>query len=219
MRVPPAGEARGGAGDQHERPTDAFSSPATFEAILAPFGNKNKPGHFSAPLVHERPFDMPEWWCVVRRRLFRSKTPGSKRSSNIGPLTPKRYFDLYRARPLAKRPTATARRRQGNSRVGKVFSHTSKTARLCVRGRSRLRSPAQGRHSPVGVAISVREGDDVGGPSAAVAHHHGDGRLLPQAVQGHRDDVGAPFQDQAHHGDALTQTCAEAGGGELVASL
>lgn len=52
----------------------------------------------------------------------------------------------------------------------------------------------------------MREGNDVGSAAAAVAHHHRDGRLVSQALQGDGDDVGTSLHDQTHQGNALTQT-------------
>lgn len=61
-------------------------------------------------------------------------------------------------------------------------------------------------NSPVFLAVSVCEGNDVRGTTAAVTDDDGHWRLLLQTVQHDGDDVRTPLQNQTHHRDALTQT-------------
>lgn len=60
--------------------------------------------------------------------------------------------------------------------------------------------------SPSVLGELVGEGYDVGGTATAVAHHHRDGRLIPQALQGDGDNVGTSLHDQTHKRNPLTQT-------------
>lgn len=61
--------------------------------------------------------------------------------------------------------------------------------------------------------VLVSEGQDVRGPPAAVTHHHGDGRCVPEVLQHNGDDIRPPLHDERHHRDTLADTCrAERGG-------
>ena len=50
------------------------------------------------------------------------------------------------------------------------------------------------------------KGNYVGGSAAAVAHHHWDGRLVSQALQGDGDHIRTSLHDQTHKRNPLTQT-------------
>lgn len=59
--------------------------------------------------------------------------------------------------------------------------------------------------SPPFLCEFVCEGYDICGAPAAITHHHRDGGVVPQALQGYGDYIGTPFYYQTHHRDSLTQ--------------
>lgn len=64
---------------------------------------------------------------------------------------------------------------------------------------------------PALLRVFVSEGQDVGGPAAAITNHHGDRRCVPEVLQDDGDDVRAPLYDESHHGYSLTDAW---GGGQ-----
>lgn len=55
--------------------------------------------------------------------------------------------------------------------------------------------------------IFVSEGQDVWRSSAAITHHHRDGRCVPEVLQHNWDHIRASFNDESHHWHTLTNAC------------
>lgn len=57
------------------------------------------------------------------------------------------------------------------------------------------------------LSIFVSEGQNIGGPAAAITNHHRDRRCVPEVLQHDGDDIRTPLYDESHHGYTLTNAC------------